>query len=207
MTTRRKRRAANPAQKERSAATRSESLRLLAEYAARCLNDPAELEAFRASAASVGWKENPADTGPGYSLQNLALMCAQRRPLTHCGSFRYWLGQGRVPAVGSKSLMTWHHVGRKETDEEKKLAEDGWQSARPRHRYYIKGGTFDVSQTAPRETCPHCGTSRQGEDDRTTVCPPECAVFEPRVGVAPGREAVIALMTGLLAEQDEGGDE
>ncbi len=67
----------------------------------------------------------------------------------------------------------------------------------------MKKGTFDVSQTVPRERCPHCGTAPAGPDDRTTQCPPTCAVFATRPGVKPPVELVVALMTSLLPDEDE----
>ncbi|MFB4284799.1 hypothetical protein ACBJ59_56695 [Nonomuraea sp. MTCD27] len=209
----RKRRGVTQAQKDRSAANRTAAREALHAYAVLCLNDPAELEQFRASAASIGWKLDPASDEAGYSLQNALLLAAQRRPLTHCGGFDYWLSQGRVVAEGETSLGTFRHIGRKKTDEEKTkekaLAEDGWQSTGRKARYYVKKGTFDVSQTVPREQCPHCGTAPTGEDDRTTQCPPVCAVLAPRPGSKPPRVIVVELLQAQLLDGDEaeGGEE
>ncbi|MFG3438406.1 hypothetical protein ACGF0J_14275 [Nonomuraea sp. NPDC047897] len=205
----RKGRRVTQAMKDRATASRTAAREALHAYAVLCLSDPAELEQFRSIAASVGWKEDPASDDPGYSLQNVALLAAQRRPLTHCGGFDYWLAQGRCVAEGEKSLGTWRHIGRKKSDEEKaeekKEAEEGWQSSRRGPRFYVKKGTFDVVQTRPVVTCPHCGTTPAGEDDRTTQCPPDCAVFAPRPGGRPPRELVVELMQAqLLDAEDEG---
>ncbi|MFB4273410.1 hypothetical protein [Nonomuraea sp. GTA35] len=70
-------------------------------------------------------------------------------------------------------------------------------------RYYVRRGTFDVSQTVPRERCPHCGTSPASEDDRTTQCPPDCAVFAPRPGSKPPRVIVVELLQAQLLDADE----
>jgi hypothetical protein len=115
-------------------------------------------------------------------------------------------------AEGEKSLGTFRHIGREKTDEEKakekKEAEEGWQSTRRGPRYYVKKGTFDVAQTRPVVKCPHCVTTPTGEDDRTTQCPPTCAVFAPRPGGKPPRELVVELMQAqLLDADDEGGEE
>ncbi|WP_433426210.1 hypothetical protein ACQP1V_42985 (plasmid) [Microtetraspora malaysiensis] len=210
----RKGRKVTQAMKDRSAASRAAANEALHNYAVLCLSDPAELEQLRSIAASIGWKYDPASTDPGYSLQNVALLAAQRRPLVHCGGFDYWLEQGRVVAEGENALGTFRHIGRKKSEEEraeeKKLAEEGWQSTKRGPRYYVKRGTFDVSQTVPREPCRHCGTAPTSPEDRTTQCPPTCAVFVPRPGSKPPRELVVELMQAQLkdADEDEGnGDE
>ncbi|MEU1880902.1 ArdC-like ssDNA-binding domain-containing protein [Streptosporangium sp. NPDC020072] len=198
--------------KDRDTASRTAATEALHAYAVLCLSDPAELEQFRDIAASVGWKYDPASDDPGYSLQNVALLAAQRRPLTWCGGFDYWLTQGRCVAKGEKSLGTWRHIGRKKTDEEqaeeKKLTEEGWQSTKRGPRYYVKRGTFDIAQTVPGERCPHCGTTPTGPDDHTTQCPSDCVVFAPRPGGKPPRELVIELMQSQLkdTDEDEGGE-
>ncbi|NRQ31224.1 hypothetical protein HII36_05155 [Nonomuraea sp. NN258] len=207
-----KRRRVTQAQKDRSAANRTAAREVLHAYAVLCLSDPAELEQFRSIAASLGWKYDPASDDPGYSLQNVALLAAQRRPLTWCGGFDYWLSVGRCVVAGETSLGTWRHIGGKKTDEErakeKELAEEGWQSTGRRPRYYVKRGTFDVAQTRPAAACPHCGTTPTGEDDRTTQCPPTCAVFALRPGSKPPRDLVIEVMQAQLLDGDEaeGGD-
>ncbi|MFD0478096.1 hypothetical protein ACFQ0B_65415 [Nonomuraea thailandensis] len=71
----------------------------------------------------------------------------------------------------------------------------------------MKKGTFDVAQTVPRARCPYCGTAPAGEDDRTTQCPPDCAVFAPRAGSKPPRVIVVELMQAQLLESDEDGEE
>ncbi|UBU16600.1 hypothetical protein [Nonomuraea gerenzanensis] len=206
-TKRGRRRPVTQAMKDRSAASRTAAREALHAYAVLCLNDPAELEQFRSIAASIGWKLDPASDDPGYSLQNALLLAAQRRPLTHCGGFDYWISQGRCVAEGEKSLDTFRHIGRKKTDEEKarekELADDGWQSSKRGPRYYVKKGTFDVAQTVPRERCPHCGTAPAGEDDRTTQCPPDCAVFVPRPVSKPPRVIVVELLQAQLLDGDE----
>ncbi|GAA2830504.1 hypothetical protein GCM10020220_019310 [Nonomuraea rubra] len=110
-TKRGRRRPVTQAIKDRSAASRTAAREALHAYAVLCLNDPAELERFRDIAASIGWKLDPASDEPGYSLQNALLLAAQRRPLTHCGGFDYWLSQGRAVAEGEKSLGTFRHIG------------------------------------------------------------------------------------------------
>ncbi|MEV0379725.1 hypothetical protein [Nonomuraea sp. NPDC050643] len=208
-----KRRPVTQAMKDRSAASRAAAREALHTYAVLCLNDPAELERFRSIAASIGWKLDPASDEPGYSLQNALLLAAQRRPLTHCGGFDYWISQGRCVAEGETSLGTFRHIGRKKSDEEKTkektLAEEGWQSSKRGPRYYVKKGTFDVAQTSPRERCPHCGTAPADEEDRTTRCPPDCAVFAPRPGGKPPRVIVVELLQAQLldTDEDEGGGE
>ncbi|MGI5281740.1 hypothetical protein ACQEVF_59365 [Nonomuraea polychroma] len=210
---RRKRRTVTDEMKAQSNASKAAANDALHNYAVLCLSDPAELEHFRSIAASVGWKYDPASDDPGYSLLNVALLAAQRRPLVHCGGFDYWLEQGRCVAEGEKALGTFRHIGRKKTEEEraeeKKLAEEGWQSSKRGPRYYVKRGTFDVAQTRPAVKCPHCGTTPTGEDDRTTQCPPTCAVFAPRPGGKPPRELVLELMQAQLidADADEDGEE
>lgn len=203
----RKRRKVTQAMKDRTAANRTAAREALHAYAVLCLNDAAELEQFRSIAASIGWKLDPASDEPGYSLQNAVLLAAQRRPLTHCGGFDYWISQGRCVIEGETSLGTWRHIGRKKTDEErtkeKKLAEEGWQSSERRPRYYLKKGTFDVAQTRPITTCPHCGTTPTGEDDRATQCPPDCAVFASRPGSRPPRVIAVELMQAQLLDGDE----
>lgn len=209
----RKRRKVTQAKKDRDTASRAAAREVLHAYAVACLANPAALEQFRSIAASIGWKYDPASDDPGYSLQNVALLAAQRRPMTHCGGFNYWLEQGRCVAEGEKSLFTFRHIGRKKTEEErakeKKLAEEGWQSSKRGPSYYVKRGTFDVAQTRPVVTCPHCGTTPAGEDDRTTQCPPTCAVFAPQPGGKPPRELVLELMQAQLidADADEDGEE
>ncbi|MFD0659686.1 hypothetical protein [Thermocatellispora tengchongensis] len=99
----RKRRRVTQAMKDRDTASRTAANETLHAYAVACLSDPAELEQFRSIAASIGWKYDPASDDPGYSLQNVALLAAQRRPLTHCGGFDYWLAQGRIVAEGERS--------------------------------------------------------------------------------------------------------
>ncbi|MFI6497105.1 hypothetical protein [Nonomuraea typhae] len=202
-----------PAMKDRSAASRTAAREALHAYAVLCLNDPAELEQFRDIAASLGWKLDPASADPGYSLQNALLLAAQRRPLTYCGGFNFWISQGRCVAEGQTSLVTFRRIGRKKSDEEKvrekELAEEGWQSSKRGPRYYVKKGTYDVAQTVPRERCPHCSTAPAGEDDRTTQCPPDCAVFAPRPGSKPPRVIVVELLQAQLldADEDEVGEE
>lgn len=206
-----KRRKVTQAMKDRDTASRAAANEALHNYAVLCLSDPVELELFRSIAASIGWKYDPASDDPGYSLQNVALLAAQRRPLVHCGGFNYWLGQGRAVAEGATSLGTFRRIGRKKQTEEEKqreeeLAAEGWQSTKPRRpKYYVKKGTFDVTQTVPREQCPHCGTAPTGPEDRTTQCPPTCAVFAPR----PGAKPPLALAIEVLQEQikDEGEDD
>ncbi|MFG1965741.1 hypothetical protein [Nonomuraea sp. NPDC049028] len=202
----RKGRKVTQAMKDRDTASRTAAREVLHAYATACLANPPSLEQFRSIAASIGWKLDPASDDPGYSLQNVALLAAQRRPLTHSGGFDYWLSQGRAVAEGEKSLGTWRPIGRKKTDEEKAKektqAEDGWQSSKRGPRYYVKNGTFDVAQTVPRERCPHCGTAPASEDDRTTQCPPDCAVFEPRTGSKPPRMIAIEQMQAQLLDAD-----
>ncbi|MFD8529488.1 hypothetical protein ACFV0L_18910 [Streptosporangium canum] len=199
------------AMKDRAAASRAAANEALHAYAVLCLSDPAELEAFRSIAASVGWKEDPASAEPGYSLLNVALLAAQRRRLVHCGGFDHWLEQGRCVAEGAKSLGTFRHIGRKKTEEqkakEKKLADEGWQSTKRGPRYYVKLGTFDVSQTVPKVRCPHCGTTPTSPEDRTTQCPSTCTVFTLRPGVKPPVELVLGLMQAQLKDDDEADDE
>lgn len=205
----RKRRSVTPAMKARDAANRAAANEALRSYAALCLADPAEVEQLRAIAASVGWKTDPSSDEPGYSLLNVVLLAAQRRPLVHCAGFNEWLEQGRCVAEGEKSLATFRHLGRKKTDEEKKQEEeDGWQTVEKRRgpKYYVKRGTFDVTQTIPLVKCPHCGTVRTGPEDRTTRCPADCAVFTPRPGVRPPLELVLALLQDLLGDDEDEGD-
>jgi hypothetical protein len=203
----RKRRKVTQAMKDRATTSRTAAREALHAYAVLCLSDPAELEQFRSIAASIGWKLDPASDDPGYSLQNAVLLAAQRRPLTDCGGFEYWLEQGRCVVEGATSLGTFRHIGRKKTDEEKakekELAEEGWQSSKRRPRFYVKKGTFDVAQTRPTVKCPHCGTMPTGEDDRTTLCPPDCAVFAPRPGSKPPRVIVVELLQAQLLDADE----
>lgn len=211
----RKRRKVTQARKDRDTASRAAAREVLHAYATACLTNPAALEQFRSIAASIGWKFDPASDDDGYSLQNALLLAAQRRPLTHCGGFDYWLSQGRCVVEGEKALFTFRHIGRKTTDEEKaeekRQAEEGWQSTKRRGpRYYVKRGTFDVAQTRPVVKCPHCGTTPTSPEDRTTQCPPTCAVFAPRPGGKPPRELVLELMQAQLLDADEdedGGDE
>ncbi|WP_433355480.1 ArdC-like ssDNA-binding domain-containing protein [Microtetraspora malaysiensis] len=188
-------------------ASKAEANEALHTYAVLCLSDPAELEQFRSLAASVGWKDDPASDQPGYSLLNVMLLAARRRPLTWCGGFESWLEHGRCVAEGEKSLATFRHIGRKKSDEEraeeKKLADEGWQTTKRGPRYYVKRGTFDVTQTVPRKRCPHCGTAPTSPEDRTTKCPSTCAVLAARPGVRPPRELVLALMQDQLKESDE----
>ncbi|WP_214317118.1 hypothetical protein [Nonomuraea sediminis] len=204
---RRKRRPVTDEMKAQSQASRAAANDALHNYAVLCLSDPAELEEFRSIAASIGWKFDPASDDGGYSLQNAALLAAQRRPLVHCGGFDYWLEQGRCVAEGEKALGTFRHIGRKQTEEqkaeEKKLAEEGWQSSKRGPRYYVKRGTWDVTQTRPIVKCPRCGTTPTGPEDRTTLCPPDCAVFAPRPGGKPPRELVLELMQAQLKDADE----
>ncbi|MER7365999.1 hypothetical protein [Nonomuraea wenchangensis] len=195
-------------QKARSAASKLAANEVLHNYAVLCLSDMTEMEAFRSMAASVGWKLDPSEPGPGYSLLNVMLLAAQRRPIVHCGGFEYWLSQGRVVAKGATSLATFRRVGSKNTSEEdgkQQPAEDGVQAVEKRKpRYYVKRGTFDVTQTVPREECSHCGTAPADPDDRTTECPPTCEVFALRPGIKPPLDLVTALMTDQLKDDEEG---
>ncbi|MFD0659687.1 hypothetical protein [Thermocatellispora tengchongensis] len=70
----------------------------------------------------------------------------------------------------------------------------------------MKKGTFDVSQTVPRERCPHCGTAPAGPEDRTTQCPPTCAVFAPRPGSKPPRALAVELMQAQLQDAEDEGE-
>ncbi|MEU7911398.1 hypothetical protein [Microbispora bryophytorum] len=207
------RRNVSEAKQQQDKATKAEANAALRAYAALCLADPAELELLRSIAASIGWKYDPASSDPGYTLQNVALLAAQRRPLVHTGGFNYWLEQGRCVAAGEKALGTFRHVGRKQSEEDKKreeeLAAEGWQSTKPRRpRYVVRRGTFDVTQTVPLTTCPNCGTAPAGPDDRTTKCPPTCAAFAFRPGPKPPRDLVVEVLQAQLDDEDEGdGDE
>ncbi|GAB2918047.1 hypothetical protein ACFMQL_20145 [Nonomuraea fastidiosa] len=191
----RRRRRPTEAQKARSAASKAVANEALHAYAVTCLSDPAEMEYFREMAASVGWKADPAEPGPGYSLLNVMLLAAQRRPIVHCGGYEYWLTQGSVVARGEKALATFRALKRAGDVEE--IADDEQAPGKRRPRYFVKRGTFDVTQTAPREKCPHCGTAPTGCDDTTTRCPDTCAVFALRPGLKPP----LALVNALMADQ------
>ncbi|GAA1768654.1 ArdC-like ssDNA-binding domain-containing protein [Nonomuraea bangladeshensis] len=209
-TKRRKRRTVTPAMQARSAASKAAANELLHNYAVACLNNPEEFEAYRQAAASLGWKLDPASSEPGYSLLNIALLLAQRPGLTHCAGFRDWHAQGRQVAVGEQALGTFRRIGRKKTDEAEdkpKDGQDGEEKTGRNRGYYVKRGTFDVSQTVPRERCPHCGTEPDGTERSNAQCPPTCSVFLPREGVLPPREYVMDLLLSQISDDEpEDGD-
>ncbi|MEU8195330.1 hypothetical protein AB0C10_16265 [Microbispora amethystogenes] len=204
-----KKRTVTPAMRARSAASKAAANELLHNYAIKCLENPVEFEAYRQAAASVGWKLDPASSEPGYSLLNIALMMAQRPGLTHCGGFRYWLDQGRRVAEGQDGLGTFRRIGRDkkndQADPEPKPepADDSGEKDR-NPGYYVKRGTFDVSQTVPGRRCQHCGTEPDGTERSTAQCPPDCAVFLPRDGVLPPREYVTALLQSQIKDDEDG---
>jgi hypothetical protein len=204
-TTTRKRRTATPAQKAASAASKAAANDALNVYAQLLLTDPAELDAFLLMAASIGVKPDPEAAGDGYSAQNVMLLCAQRRPISHCGGFAYWLERGRVVREGEKALMTFRRSGGKkegESEEVKELLAEGYQTRPRKSFYYVKRGTFDIRQTAPIGRCLHCGTAPVSDDDRTTECPPTCEVFALRPGLTLDRDYVVAMAETQLAEGD-----
>ncbi|MCA2184720.1 hypothetical protein [Nonomuraea cavernae] len=197
----------------RSAASKAAANELLHNYAVLCLNNPVEFEAYRQAAASLGWKLDPASSEPGYSLLNIALLLSQRRGLTHCAGFRDWLAQGRQVAVSEEALGTFRRIGRKKQNEAqgKPKPEDGQDGEKRKERnrgYYVKRGTFDVSQTVPNTRCPHCGTEPDGTERSTAQCPPTCPVFLPRDSVLPPRDYITNLLSAQIKDDDEDeGDE
>ncbi|MER6176666.1 hypothetical protein [Streptosporangium sp. NPDC001681] len=208
--TKRKRRPVTEAQKARSAESRAAANELLNGYAHLLLIDPAELNVFLAMAASIGVRDVDDTDSTGYSLRNIMLLAAQRRPISHCGGVEYWNSLGRMVRKGEKSLATFRRIGGKskeKTSEEKKLAAEGWQTVeKNKPGYYVKAGTFDVRQTRPTETCPSCGTTPADEDDRTTMCPSTCEMFALRPGPILAGADVISLAESLLEDAEDEAD-
>ncbi|GAA0918976.1 ArdC family protein [Nonomuraea longicatena] len=207
-TPRRKRRRVTDDMKNKAAENKAVANALLENYAALLLADPGELDLFCAMAASIGVKHDPASDEPGYSLQNALLLAAQRRPISHCGSYQYWLTQGRCVKSGEKGMVTFRRAGRKKEDgeEDKKASEKGEITIAPKARWFVKGGTFDARQTRPIETCLFCGTTPASADDTTTECPATCDVFALRSGPAVDPGAALTLAEEIVAAGEDEDD-
>ncbi|MFI6317373.1 ArdC family protein [Nonomuraea sp. NPDC050556] len=208
-TTRRKRRRVTDDMKNKAAENKAVANALLESYAALLIADPDELDLFCAMAASIGVKHDPADeTGEGYSAKNVMLLAAQRRPISHCGSFQYWLTQGRCVKSGEKGMVTFRRAGRKHEDseEDKKAREQGEMTIPPKVRWFVRGGTFDVRQTRPIETCLFCGTTPTSRDDTTTECPTTCEAFALRSGPVIDLEAALTLAEEIVAAGEDEDD-
>lgn len=207
--TQRKRRRVTDDMKNKAAENKAVANALLESYAELLIADPSELDLFCAMAASIGVKDDPADeASEGYSPKNVMLLAAQRRPISHCGSFQYWLTQGRCVKTGEKGMVTFRRAGRKKEDseEDKKAREQGEITIPPKVRWFVKGGTFDVRQTRPIETCLFCGTTPTSADDTTTECPATCEAFALRSGgeVEPG--AALTLAEEIVAAGEDEDD-
>lgn len=209
-TTRGKRRRVTDEMKNKAAENKAVANALLESYAALLTADPGELDLFCAMAASIGVKNDPADeTSDGYSPKNLMLLAAQRRPISHCGSFQYWLTQGRCVKSCEKGMVTFRRAGRKKYDSDqdgKKASESGEITIPPKVRWFVRGGTFDVRQTRPIETCLFCGTTPVSADDTTTECPATCEAFALRPGPAIDPGAALTLAEEIVAAGEDEDD-
>ncbi|MBB5081284.1 ArdC family protein [Nonomuraea endophytica] len=195
--------------KNKAAEKKAVANALLESYAELLIADPGELDLFCAMAASIGVKNDPADeSAEGYSAKNVMLLAAQRRPISHCGSFSYWLAQGRCVKSGEKGMVTFRRAGRKNEDseEDKKAREKGEITIPPKVRWFVKGGTFDVRQTRPIETCLFCGTTPASADDTTTECPATCEVFALRSGPVVDPGAALTLAEEIVAAGEDEAD-
>lgn len=132
------------------------------------------------------------------TLGNALGMLVQNPKATRVNAAFFWAKEGRKvrPEAEAMRLLARRKGNRivesenPDTGETEQTIEgkwSGWTSER----------VFDVRDTVPKKTCPHCGTA-PGER-----CPDSCPVYEPVMGPLPTREEVVELLDSIM--RDEGG--
>ncbi|WP_433235282.1 hypothetical protein ACQPYK_25075 [Streptosporangium sp. CA-135522] len=132
------------------------------------------------------------------TLGNALGMLVQNPQATRVNSAFFWGKEGRKvrPEAESMRLLA-RRKGNKIVESENADTGETEQTIEGKWSGWTSERVFDVRDTVPKKTCPHCGTA-PGD-----TCPDSCQVYVPVLGPVPTRDEVAELLDRIL--RDEGG--